>query len=287
LLSAAALLVRPHSQQVFHYSHKGDVQIFTVPDGVTKLTVEVAGAQGQAVNHGQYIYAAGGEGGLVKAVLAVASGDTLEVRVGGRSDGGAGGNGTGLCPPKHLGPCFSSTNGAPGGGASTIFVGSTLAIVAGGGGGGGGTATGHPGGAGGAGGRDGLNGQLGKNTGGHGGGGATPGRAGAGGAGGTTCGNATFCFHGVNGFGGEALAGGSGGNASPDGGGGGGGGGDGYFGGGGGGGGPNRYYPNTNIYELGAGGGGGGGSSFAESAATNVTYAQGHQRGDGTIVVTW
>ncbi|MFZ1317473.1 MAG: hypothetical protein WAQ26_03420, partial [Candidatus Saccharimonas aalborgensis] len=150
---------------------------FTVPAGITSLSVKVwgggggGGAGGSAAAGGT-----GGGGGYVSGSVAVTPGETLTVYVGG---GGA------------TGTRNTAGGGGGGGGYSSIYRGTTaLAIAAGGGGGGGGrNSAGNTGGAGGAGG--GTTGVAGSTSGAGGGGGAgTQSAGGAGGTGGTNAGSA-------------------------------------------------------------------------------------------------
>ena len=126
------------------FSYTGDMQTWTVPSGVTSITLDVRGSQG-----GQCIYNdtnkpddLGGKGGRVVTAYPVTPGQTLNLFVGGIPYNG-GGNGAGsICQ-------------ANGGGASDVRIGGTAltdrVLVAGGGGGGGNNCVGNaePGGDGG------------------------------------------------------------------------------------------------------------------------------------------
>ena len=242
---------------------------YTVPTGVTSITVKMWGGGGGGGGGGSTgTGGAGGGGGYSTTTLTVTPGETLDVYVGGGGSGGAyssGGNDAG--------------GGGGGGGYSSLYRSSTLLLLAAGGGGGGGARQARAGGDGGAGGGTtgvaGSNGYTSTNGGGGGGGTQT-----TGGAGGTTSGN--------NGRDGSSLTGGGGGGGSrattgPDGTGasgglasggggglaninttraGGGGGGAGYYGGGGGG--------ATTSSTTASGGGGGGGSGYAGSGSTSA-----------------
>jgi hypothetical protein len=266
------------SVTTFNFIAPGGQQNFTVPVGVTQLTVLALGAQGGNAGFGGY---AGGKGGSVTATIAVSPGEVLAVFVGGKggtdfgSTGGLGGfNGGGQGSPNFSGG---------GGGASDVRQAGTRVVVAGGGGGAGVTspsATAHPVGGGGGGitGGDGLEGAgiFAPPTAGGGGGGNQSG-GGAGGAG--------FVIGSITGAGlpGQQGTGGAAGKTNPavpsgDGAGGGGGG---FYGGGGGGCGGTA---SGNVGVL--GGGGGGGSSFAVSTATGVVHIQGAQSGNGQVVIT-
>lgn len=256
-------------------SYDSSTDSFTIPSGVTSVTIKTWGAGGGGGDSGGSGYGgAGGGGGYAKAVISVSTGDQFLVTVG---SGGAGGSGNGLA--------------GDGGGYSSVTLKSpsTLLVQAGAGGGGGGTRSNATGGAGGAGG--GSNGVAGSN-----GSGTTPGGGGArgttsaGGAGGSagtggTAGASGAAGQGGNGGGsasnncssavtGRGGAGGSGGgglggtdtSSCSDGAGGGGG----RYGGGGGG--------SSNSTTRGGGGGGGGsdyiiasGSSKVETAGSGTT----------------
>lgn len=240
---------------------------FTVPDGVTSLSVKLWGGGGGGGGGGSNAAGgAGGGGGATTATFSVTPGETLDVYV-----GGGGGAGTG-----------SSSNsgyGGGGGGYSSISrSGTNLAIAAGGGGGGGGdTTSGQTGGAGGAGGGNtGSNGGAagGSSTANNGGNGGTQSAGGTVGSGGTNPGVAGSSLTGGNGGNGQNSTSGSKGGAANGGlatggaGGsrvtssypGGGGGGSGYFGGAGGNG------ANTTR----GGSGGGGGSSYYTGTGSNL-----------------
>jgi hypothetical protein len=116
----------PHGSQTFAYT--GVAQTFTVPTSVTRVTITAYGARGDGESGGSG--PPGGLGAAVKATIAVKSGQSLIVLVGGKAKGSSGGfNGGG--------------NGAYGGGGSSdVRSGrgtlSERIIVAGGGGGTGG-----------------------------------------------------------------------------------------------------------------------------------------------------
>ncbi len=248
--------------QTFTYTAPGGAQTFTVPFGVSTVTVAATGAGGGA---GFNAVAAGGFGGAVTATIPVVVPSTLTVLVGGvggaapdaMTNGAAGFNGGGA----------GGNGGGGGGGASTVaVVAGTPVVAAGGGGGGGALATGGAGGAGGGAAGVGTAGAAGGGGDNLGGSGATQLAVGAFGTGATAA---------SNGLPGVLGVGGAGGGVNPVAGGGGGGGG--YFGGGGGGGGSATP----------AGAGGGGGSSFAEATATSVTYPAPATTTSGQIVLTW
>src|SRR5262245_15028759 len=259
----------------------GAAQTYTVPAGVTKVNVELFGAQGGSGISVDPIDAAagtGGQGGHTTATIDVTPGETLQVNVGcagsdavdvnggaggfnGGADGGTGG---------HFG---FQAGGGGGGGASAVRQGGTgladRVLVAGGGGGGGAaldgleTDGGDGGDGGGTEGTSGGPGLSGPNPEAEGGSGGTQSAGGAGGAGSAT---------GTAGEAGELGDGGPGGTdgvtpAAT----GGGGGGGGLFGGGGGG---------AHGSDFGGGGGGGGGSGLGPTLETGV------RAGDGLVVIT-
>ena len=211
---------------------------FTVPVGVTSITVAAVGATGGGCEG-----VGGGHGAQVTASVPVSAGEPLFVGVGGIGEtchqpsggaGGIGGGGNGAAGNHHDG-------GAGGGGASALGQASAspgfpgLLVVAAGGGGAGGPSAFTGGG-----------GNAGSPGSGAPGGGGGPGTSTAGGSGGQPGGGS-----------GSFGLGGTGGNCGNDFTSSGGGGGGGYYGGGGGG---------------GCGGsGGGGGSSFVAPAATVVS----------------
>jgi hypothetical protein len=277
-------------------------QSYTVPAGVSTLTVAAYGAAGGGDNSDDS--GAPGAGGRVTGTLAVAAGNVLSLEV-----GGAGGENT----AGTFGGGTAGDDGTGGGGYTAVLTGTTDELIAGGGGGaaeGAASLESTPDSAdGGAGGQASVGEAAGSGAagftvpdgnglrtlgGGSGGGGASV-TAGGGGPGGTVS-SGTGCTEsepngapeaGTAGGAGASpaspvapVAGGSGGNDL-----GGGGGGGGYAGGGGGGGG---------AYDLGCeqpakagGGGGGGGSSYATPSAGSVTYASGVETGNGKVVITY
>lgn len=232
------------------FNFTGAQQSFTVPSGVTTITVDAQGAQGGAN---------GGLGGRAVATIPVTPGEVLEVWVGGRptqeiGPGGFNGGGAVVIEPCGSGPSYSW----PGGGASDIRRGSGYAnrLIVAGGGGGQGWSTGLGGAGGGTTGTDGaaswITGTNGK--------GGTPS---AGGLGGFYSGNGQSSPNGTLGVGG---------NGSPlntycTGGGGGGG----YYGGGGG-------YVSA---------GGGGSSYVAYPGNTSTSTTAGYRAGNGVITITY
>jgi hypothetical protein len=123
------------------FTYTGGPQTFTVPAGVTSITVDAFGAQGEDDIVGN---PPSGEGGEATATLSVTPGQVLQVNVGGTGgfvEGGSlgfpgfGGGGAGVS-------CCDDQGTAAGGGASDVRTGpnytlSDRLLVAGGGGGGG------------------------------------------------------------------------------------------------------------------------------------------------------
>jgi hypothetical protein len=247
---------------------------WTVPAGVTSITVKAYGAQGGGV--AEFGQGVGGHGAEVRATVAVTPGQVITYVVGAKPTvatnmlGGSGGGGNGA-------EAFMG-RGAGGGGATYLSVGSTPLVVAGAGGGASegvnGGDSGHMGGSlrafGSAYGMGGLPGTPD-------GAGVTPGGSSAGlGA------DCRYRENGVAGQPGSSFQGGAGGGRADTyenyGGGGGGGG---YYGGAGGGGGAYCAFWQA---EHAAAGGGGGGSSYVVSGATSVALTDGFQSGNGAIV---
>jgi len=246
-------------KQIFNYT--GSAQSFTVPVGVTSITIDAHGAQGESAgNPGGN---AGGMGGRVKATFPVTPSDILTIYVGqqpshsgtGARSGGYGGpncNGGRGAPANGL----NGSDGGSGGGGTQVLNGATSLVIAGGGAGNGSHTAGGGGGY-----TTGISGANTINTfptianG-------TGGTQSAGGAAGTSGGSA-----GVGGVGGNA--GGDGSTKE------GGGGGGGYFGGGGGG---------TGFW---GGAGGGGGSGHIDASGTNLLTQDAVHSGHGAVVLTW
>ena len=273
-LSAANYSVTPNATTTYYaeaqsiatsgsqtLSYTGGAQIFTVPTGVTTISIEAFGAQGGNGN-----FAVGGNGARMYGEFVVTPGQIINILVGQQPAGSNGGGGGSFVVDQFTGtPLVVAGAGGGGsgvccgvsnvGGIGVISNNGTSGINAGGGTGTGGTA-----GNGGNLGSDGQNG-------------------GAGGG---------FLSNGANGFGGSTgglsyLNGGNGGVFGPGGYGGGGGsicagqdccggGGGGYSGGGSSGGGP----------EWGSGGGGG---SF--NSGTNQNNSSGLRQGNGQVIISW
>jgi hypothetical protein len=247
----------PAFSQLFPSGFVGRPQPFTVPAGVTQLTITaIGGSGGSGQSEPTPPFGVGGAAAVVTATIPADPGAQLTVVVGG--EGGSNGNtagGFGYTAGGGDGGSGHQANGGGGGGASYVAnaLGAYLLVAGGGGGGGGGgDLPGEDGGPGGTGGPSGLNGFSG-------------GGPGAGGPG-------TF-----DGCGGPAGCGG--GNSGNSAGGGGGGGYDGStFTGGGGGGSPSD-----------AGGGGGGGAAGASyvlpGSAFSITSAG--VLSDGQVTISW
>lgn len=265
----------------------GGIQTYTVPCGVTTLSVTAYGAQGAdgAVGGNSAVGGTGGRGGAVSATLSVTPGQILNVFVGGAGAAPTGGfNG---------GANGGSTNAGGGGGATDIrypgtSLGERLIIAAGGGGGGraGCETAGVSGGNGGGGGSNGVAGVDAPTSGGSAGGGQ--GAIGtAGGAAGTGCGG----FLGSPGAAGSSGTGGVGGagqscccfsfGSIP----GGGGGGGGLLGGGGGGGG-SAGTTGCSGNDKGGGGGGAGGTNDYSGAISGMNLSS-TRGGNGAVYFSY
>ena len=246
------------------FDYTGDVQSFTVPAGITSVTIEAWGAAGG--DGASPATQPGGKGGYSTGTLSVTAGDILYIYTGGQGTrsttspiaGGWNGGGAGYNYGNEGWIC------AGGGGASDIRKNaqalSNRVIVAGAGGGGGGSGS-DGNGAGGAGGGviggDGYdNGTASSYIYRHGKGG-TQSAGGAGATGDGTSGSAgSLGTGGASSTGNNALASGGGG---------------GYYGGGGG-----SFH----------GGGGGGGSSYIGGVSSGSTTA-GLRSGNGQIKITY
>jgi hypothetical protein len=267
------------NKKTFYYA--GKEQMFTVPAGVTQLTVTARGGEGAGFS-AYPSPSSPGFPGRVYAIILVQPGDTLYVFVAGAGTHG-GFNGGGACG------AGGGYKGNPGGGASDVRMGgATIAdrvIVAAGGGAGQAINTYGYGYGGNGGGLAGLGGSGGGSSGSGGGGaGGTQTQGGSGGPGGVS--SFRSYLNGQPGSDGASGLGGDGGGGSPYGdSGGGGGGGAGYYGGGGGGG--ASYYKNCYSRST-QGGGGGGGSSFVESSAIKSRMWTGWRaKGDGRVTFGW
>lgn len=261
-ISPEFLQLKPVYKNFVRFDYTGSIQTWTVPSGVTKIFVDVVGAQGGSAGTN-----VGGKGGKVSGILTVTPGNVLQITVGGQPTtniavygfAGNGGQST-----------VYGTIARAGGGLSAISTSAPVTqanalLIAGGGGG-----TPTSGFAGNAGAAGGLNGENGTSI-----YGGTPTRGGgasqtAGGVAGSILdGNST------NPTPGTAINGGAGGivggfSAGWN---GGGGGGAGYFGGGGGAGGGNAQ------------GSGGGGSSWSHASCQQVSNVSNFNSGNGRVII--
>lgn len=261
-----------------HFSATGTAQQWTVPVGVTQLTVTLAGGAGgeSAGVTGSNSSGAteGGPGGLVTATIAVTSQDVLTVIAGGKGADGlatgpaAGGYGGGADAGGIAGTGDYASGGG-GGGGTFLFDGQGRLLIAVGGGGGGGTDMGlpHHGGAGGSTGAGAAS--VDTTDAATNGGGATTSAPGAGGSPGGQPGSGSATTSPTS------LARGGQGRASIYASGGGGGGG--YWGGGGGG------WISNNVVS----GAGGGGSAFIPNGAADVSAPRGGNTGAGYVSVSY
>ena len=246
----------------------GETQTFTVPAGVTSLTLTAKGAQGGATG-----LFPGADGGEETGTVAVSEGESLTVLVGGMGsepDGNEGGHG-GFGAGGNGGPGANGYLGGAGGGGGTVVfeANGTLLIAAGGGGGSGNLGYADGTGAGAGGGLEGSQGPEFAN-----GGGGTQTAGGAPGSfegfetEGETAGagpaewNAGAPILGAGGHGGKTLT-----ETSY----GGGGGGGGYFGGGGG-------------WSF---SGGGGGSGYLSSSLSDTSSSVGGNAGNGVVLISY
>jgi hypothetical protein len=270
--SAAALHAQPMppvctaAQTTF--SATGAVQQFTIPAGVTTITIDAAGAQG-----GFMLPLVGGNGARLVAGFPVTPGETLNVVVGGAGVGlnfepvgGGGGGGSYVYRAATVsGLLLAAAGGGGAGSAGSGVAGSATSAAANGIG-----TTPGVGGMAGSGGDGGDGGSGVPETGGGGGGLLTDGGNGT-----TGVGTAT---------GGKALADGAAGGGGPFGQPGGfGGGGGGNYGGGGGGGGYNGGGGSASNFFI--PGGGGGGGSFVSASGLTLFAQSGVQTGDGQVKV--
>ncbi len=118
-----------------NFNFTGAVQTFVVPSGVTSVTIQAFGAQGNANAAG---VSQGGLGGSASGTLAVTPGETLFINVGGGGTtsvtGGFNGGGNG----GTTGTCLTAPGGGGGGASDVRQIANALAnrrIVAAGGGG--------------------------------------------------------------------------------------------------------------------------------------------------------
>lgn len=136
--------------QTFGYT--GSVQTFTVPSGVTQLSVTLAGAEGGRGGRDGYFGTPGGYKGQVTGTIPVTPGQLLTISVGGGGTGGASCSNSQVRAPGGASPLSGyagggggmpgsqgCSGGGGGGGAATVLTAGPDTIVAGGAGGGGGS----------------------------------------------------------------------------------------------------------------------------------------------------
>ena len=279
LIALAVVVPSADAAGATTFTFTASEQSYTVPTGVTSVSVVAIGAPGGAgPTTGGTQGGTGGRGAVAAGTIAVQPGETLYVEVGGGGGSGDSGGGGGF---NGGGNGFHGAPGTPGGGGggasdvrkcsisavactgSADTLHSRLIVAAGGGGGGVGYGSASGGSGGEAGIVNGNDGQAGDTTGLVGGGGAGATLAG-GGSGGSSP-NPALCSDGPHpGTDGGLGAGGAGGstdaNANS-----GGGGGGGYFGGGGGG----SACTGIAIPMAAPGGGGGAGSSDSPAGGSS------------------
>ena len=131
--------------------YTGGAQTWTVPAGITSVTVKVWGAGGMyGCPGGTYGYIGGGSGGYARGTLAVTPGQVLTIVVGGAGNrgvtantyiaGGYNGGGDSYC--NALAAAYGPGVGSGGGGTHIMNSGGAWLIAAGGGGGGAGNVSG-------------------------------------------------------------------------------------------------------------------------------------------------
>ena len=113
----------PHStyssgSQTFSYT--GSAQTFTVPSGVSSITIKVWGAQGAQGGSGGYYSnssycSTGGKGGYATGNLSVTAGNTVYVYVGGQGEGYA------TCNTSYMYDLDARDGGWNGGGGNTVM----------------------------------------------------------------------------------------------------------------------------------------------------------------------
>ncbi len=252
LLIAISSIFNSAISQTAMFRYTGGVQTFTVPEGVTNIHVEMAGASGGKSYRKTFSYGNPGLGGKLETLLKVTPGQLLDIYVGGigynatTASAGRGGFNGGA----NGGLMKGEYAGGGGGGATDIRASNgslkSRLLVAGGGG-----ASGKFGAGGNGGGLQGAQAFGEGET-------ATGGSQKGGGAGGSFY-NTYFAENGRFGHGGSSSAGTTGG-----------GGGGGWYGGGG-----------------GALGDGAGGSNYAFAGAKDVTHTQGTNEGYGYVTISW
>jgi hypothetical protein len=97
------------AQTTTTFSYTGTMQTYTVPAGITSITVDVRGAQGQSA------YTTGGNGGRVQGSLSVTPSEVLNLYVGGQNGYNGGG-----APTVVDGTIFLGAGDIGGSGGNTI-----------------------------------------------------------------------------------------------------------------------------------------------------------------------
>lgn len=114
----------------WYSTYTGDIDTYTVPEGVQCLQVQLWGGNGGASS-----LRAGSQGGYCEAQIQVATGDSLDLAVGGAGGIGIAGTSAGGILNGGAGVTGPLATGGGGGAGSGILFGSSLIIAAGGGGG--------------------------------------------------------------------------------------------------------------------------------------------------------
>lgn len=124
------------------YSFTGNIQTFTVPTGITSITIDAYGARGGNTLETRSDGARGGWGGRVQGSRSVAEGETFYLYVGGKGRGDpyftGGWNGGGKGPISGMSSSNNNFTGGGGGASDIRIAGQTLSeriLVTGGGGG--------------------------------------------------------------------------------------------------------------------------------------------------------
>jgi len=157
LLGLLLLLGGPAARAQTTFSYTGSVQTYTVPAGITTLTLQVAGGGGGGGGADENgAGSAGGNGALVSGTVSVTPGQVIKIYVGGGgvngytsnfghtcsnsagAGGGAGGAGGFAGGAGGQAGCSGWSGGGGGGGAASVVTNAagTVLLVAGGGGGG-------------------------------------------------------------------------------------------------------------------------------------------------------
>ena len=250
LLTAIFVLpIGARADNIYHYNYTGAVQTFTVPAGITSISVDAYGASGTGT---------GGLGGRVQSTISVSEGQRLNIYVGGVGVDGpnaVGGWNGGGGRHSNYGSSISA-----GGGATDIRLENTSLndriLVAGGGGGGYGSERGGHGG--------GLVGGKGEGYGATGGSQSAGGRPHQGGNDSYRFGTFGIGAHGAS----NNYASGSGGG--------------GWYGGGSG----DPFLLNGISWASGAETGGGGSSYTDSELSSSVVHTQGVKNGHGELIIT-